>query len=538
VTSGEPATVARTLLADLVATSRDVREASRRLAKVGRLAAFLRRIGADDIEIAVAFLCGGLPQGRIGVGFAALGEVRSTPPTSSPGLTLGEVDEVFEKVAGTRGRGSMAARVEQLRDMLGRATRDEQDFLVRLLHGEIRQGALESVLTDAVARAAGLPAARVRRAVMMAGGLGPVARAALAETDPDLSRFSLRMFHPVQPMLAQSADSVDDALARLGAMALDHKLDGARVQVHKDETEVRVFTRHLRDVTAAVPEVVEAVGAMPARRLVLDGEVLALGHDGTPLPFQVTMRRFGRKLDVAALRRTLPLTPFFFDCLLVDGQDLIDDPFSRRADALAELAGSRWLVSRVLSPGPGEAAAFVDEARRAGHEGVMAKSLDAGYAAGSRGAAWLKIKQATTLDLVVLAAEWGSGRRRGWLSNLHLGARDPARNGFVMLGKTFKGLTDELLEWQTRRFLDLEIGRDRHTVFVRPELVVEIAFNDVQASPQYPGGVALRFARVKRYRDDKTAAEADTIETVRAIHRRAMGQDDGSARPDSSSDPD
>ena len=538
MTSGEPATVARTLLADLVATSRDVREASRRLAKVGRLAAFLRRIGADDIEIAVAFLCGGLPQGRIGVGFAALGEVRSTPPTSSPGLTLGEVDEVFEKVAGTRGRGSMAARVEQLRDMLGRATRDEQDFLVRLLHGEIRQGALESVLTDAVARAAGLPAARVRRAVMMAGGLGPVARAALAETDPDLSRFSLRMFHPVQPMLAQSADSVDDALARLGAMALDHKLDGARVQVHKDETEVRVFTRHLRDVTAAVPEVVEAVGAMPARRLVLDGEVLALGHDGTPLPFQVTMRRFGRKLDVAALRRTLPLTPFFFDCLLVDGQDLIDDPFSRRADALAELAGSRWLVSRVLSPGPGEAAAFVDEARRAGHEGVMAKSLDAGYAAGSRGAAWLKIEQATTLDLVVLAAEWGSGRRRGWLSNLHLGARDPARNGFVMLGKTFKGLTDELLEWQTRRFLDLEIGRDRHTVFVRPELVVEIAFNDVQASPQYPGGVALRFARVKRYRDDKTAAEADTIETVRAIHRRAMGQDDGSARPDSSSDPD
>ncbi len=524
MTSGAPATRAHALLADLVATSRDVRDASRRLDKTGRLAAFLRRIGADDIEIAVAFLCGGLPQGRIGVGFAALSEVRSTPPTSSPGLTLGEVDKVFEKVAGTRGRGSMAARVEQLRDMLGRATRDEQDFLVRLLHGEIRQGALESVLSDAVARAAGLPAARVRRAVMMAGGLGPVARAALAETDPDLSRFSLRMFHPVQPMLAQSADSVDDALARLGAMALDYKLDGARVQVHKDETEVRVFTRHLRDVTAAVPEVVETVGAMPPRRLILDGEVLALGSTGTPLPFQVTMRRFGRKLDVDALRRTLPLTPFFFDCLLVDGQDLIDDPFSRRADVLAELAGGRWLVPRVLSPGPGEAAAFVDEARRAGHEGVMAKSLDAGYAAGSRGAAWLKIKQATTLDLVVLAAEWGSGRRRGWLSNLNLGARDPARNGFVMLGKTFKGLTDELLAWQTRRFLELETGRDQYTVFVRPELVVEIAFNEVQASPQYPGGVALRFARVKRYRDDKTAAEADTIETVRAIHRQAMGQ--------------
>ena len=455
MTSGAPATRAHALLADLVATSRDVRDASRRLDKTGRLAAFLRRIGADDIEIAVAFLCGGLPQGRIGVGFAALSEVRSTPPTSSPGLTLGEVDKVFEKVAGTRGRGSMAARVEQLRDMLGRATRDEQDFLVRLLHGEIRQGALESVITDAVARAAGLPAARVRRAVMMAGGLGPVARVALGETAPDLSRFSLRVFHPVQPMLAQSADGVDDALARLGAMALDYKLDGARVQVHKDGTEVRVFTRHLRDVTAAVPEVVETAGAMPPRRLILDGEVLALGADGTPLPFQVTMRRFGRKLDVAGLRRTLPLTPFFFDCLLVDGQDLIDDPFSRRADALAELTGGRSLVPRVLSPGPGAAAAFVDEARRAGHEGVMAKSLDAGYAAGSRGAAWLKIKQATTLDLVVLAAEWGSGRRRGWLSNLHLGARDPVRNGFVMLGKTFKGLTDELLAWQTRRFLGI-----------------------------------------------------------------------------------
>ena len=530
VDRGDYSTVTDTLLAELVATSRDVREASRRLDKVGRLAAFLRQLGAEEIEIAVAFLCGSLPQGRIGVGFSALSEVRSAPAASARVLTLAAVDSVFEQVAATRGRGSTAARVGQLRDLLARATRDEQDFLVRLLYGEIRQGALESVVTDAVARAAGLPAARLRRAVMMAGGLGPVARVALAEVDPDLSRFSLRVFHPVQPMLAQSADSVDDALARLGAMALDYKLDGARVQVHKDETEVRVFTRHLREVTAAVPEVVEAVGRMPPRRLILDGEVLALGTEGAPLPFQVTMRRFGRKLDVDALRRTLPLTPFFFDCLLVDGQDLIDDPFSRRAGLLAELAGGRSLVPRVLSPGVDEGMAFVDEARRAGHEGVMAKSLDAGYAAGSRGAAWLKIKQVTTLDLVVLAAEWGSGRRRGWLSNLHFGARDPVRSGFVMLGKTFKGLTDELLEWQTRRFLALEVGRDGHTVFVRPELVVEIAFNDVQASPQYPGGVALRFARVKRYRGDKTAAEADTIETVQEIHRRAMGHGAGRAR--------
>lgn len=518
-------TVTDTLLGDLVATSRDVRETSRRLDKVGRLAAFLRQLGAEEIEVAVAFLCGSLLQGRIGVGFSALSEVRSVPAASAPVLTLASVDRAFERVAATRGRGSMAARVEQLRDLLARATRDEQDFLVRLLYGELRQGALESVVTDAVARAAALPVAGVRRAVMIAGGLGPVARVALAETDKNLSQFSLRMFRPVQPMLAQSADCVMEARTRLGPMALDYKLDGARVQVHKDDTGVRVFTRHLRDVTAAVPEVVEAAGAMPARRLILDGEALALRPDGTPLPFQVTMRRFGRKLDVDEQRRRLPLTPFFFDCLLVDGQDLIDEPFRMRSDALAELTGGRSLVPRVLSPDAGEAAAFVDEARRAGHEGVMAKSLDAGYAAGSRGAAWLKIKQATTLDLVVLAAEWGSGRRRGWLSNLHLGARDTERNGFVMLGKTFKGLTDALLEWQTRRFLDLEIGRDRHTVFVRPELVVEIAFNDVQASPQYPGGVALRFARVKRYREDKTAAEADTIESVRAIHRRATGQE-------------
>ena len=510
-----------TLLADLVDTSRRVREASGRLDKVGRLAAFLQHLGAHEIGIGVAFLCGSLPQGRIGVGFAALREVRSTPAASAPGLALADVDRVFEEVAGTRGRGSTAARVRQLRALMRRATPDEQDFLVRLLYGEIRQGALESVITDAVARSAGLPAARVRRAVMMAGGLGPVARVALAGADPDLSQFTLRVLHPVQPMLAQSADSVEEARTRLGAMALDYKLDGARIQVHKDETEVGVFTRHLRDVAAAVPEVVEAVVVLPARRLILDGEVLALRRDGTPLPFQVTMRRFGRKLDVDELRRGLPLTPFFFDCLVVDAEELIDDPLSRRADVLAEITGGRSLVPRVCSPGPAAAAAFVDDARRAGHEGVMAKSLEAGYAAGSRGAAWLKIKQATTLDLVVLAAEWGSGRRRGWLSNLHLGARDPARNGFVMLGKTFKGLTDALLEWQTQRFLELETGRDRYTVFVRPELVVEVAFNDVQASPQYPGGVALRFARVKRYRDDKTAAGADTIETVRAIHQRA-----------------
>lgn len=525
--AGASSTMTGTSLAHLVATSRGVRETSGRLDKIGRLAAFLGRLAPEEIEIAIAFLCGTLRQGRIGVGFSALGKVRHTPAAPVPGLSLGEVDRVFERVACERGAGSMAVRLGQLHDLLARATSDEQDFLMRLLYGEIRQGALESVLTDAVARAAAVPASRVRRAVMMAGSLGPVARVALAGTDTDLSQFTLRVFHPVQPMLAHAAESVEKARARLGAMALDYKLDGARIQVHKEADEVRVFSRRLRDVTVAVPEVVEAARALPARRLILDGEVLALRPDGTPHPFQVTMRRFGRKLDVDTLRGEIPLTPFFFDCLDVDGQELIDEPLRCRAGVLADLSGGRLLAPRVLSPSASEAAKFVTEALRAGHEGVMAKSLDANYAAGSRGAAWLKIKPATTLDLVVLAAEWGSGRRRGWLSNLHLGARDPERNGFVMLGKTFKGLTDDLLMWQTRRFLGLETGRDRHTVFVRPELVVEVAFNDVQASPQYPGGVALRFARVKRYRDDKTAAEADTIESVQALYRRATGQDDG-----------
>ncbi len=506
-------------LADLVAAHRGVRDARRRLDKIDRLSGFLARTAPPDVETAVAYLCGVLPQGRIGVGYATVRAACAAPPAPAPGLLLADVHAALTRVASLGGPGSAAGRAAELRDLFGRATADEQDFLAHLLCGEIRQGALESVMTDAVASAARLPASCIRRAVMMAGGLAPVACAALTGGARDLEQFALRVFRPVQPMLAQSADSVTEAQARLGDLALDYKLDGARVQAHKDGPEVRVFTRHLREVTSAVPEVVEALRAMPARRLVLDGEVLALRPDGRPMPFQVTMRRVGRALDDAAMRRELPLTPFFFDCLAVDTDEMIDEPLAARAAALGEATAGRWLVPRVLAPSAAEADAFVDAARRLGHEGVMAKSLAAGYAAGMRGAAWLKIKPAVTLDLVVLAAEWGSGRRRGWLSNLHLGARDETAGGFVMLGKTFKGLTDATLTWQTRRLLELETGRDRHTVHVRPELVVEVAFNEVQASRRYPGGVALRFARVKRYRDDKPAAEADTIETVRALHR-------------------
>ncbi len=391
---------------------------------------------------------------------------------------------------------------------------------MRLLFGELRQGAQEGVLIDAVARAARVPPARVRRAAMLAGDLSIVAEAALASGEAGLDRFRVELFTPVQPMLADSADDVAAAVGALGDAAIEYKLDGARVQVHKSGDLVKVYSRALNEVTAAVPEVVDAVRALPAETLILDGEVLALRADGTPVPFQETMRRFGRRLDVDALRRELPLSPFFFDLLQVDGRETLDDPQSDRFKVLTDLLPSPIVIPHVTGVTGEQAQAFLDAALARGHEGVMAKRRAAPYAAGSRGSDWLKVKAVRTLDLVVLAAEWGSGRRKGWLSNLHLGARDPVNGGFVMLGKTFKGMTDEVLTWQTRELLAREISRDSYVVFVRPELVVEIAFNGIQASPHYPGGLALRFARLKGYRTDKTAAEADTIETVRAVYRQ------------------
>jgi DNA ligase-1 len=412
-----------------------------------------------------------------------------------------------------------------LRELLERATAAEQDFLIRLLFGELRQGALEGVLVEAVARAGNLPSAAVRRAVMMAGALAPVARAVLIEGDNALSRFVVQIFRPVQPMLAQTATGVDEALAELDQdVALEWKLDGARIQVHKADDEIKVFTRNLRDVTFAVPEVVEAARKLAIDSVILDGEVIALRPDGTPQTFQQTMQRFGRKLDVDRLRGEIPLTPFFFDCLYADGASLIDLPQAERFQTLAAIAPSAIVPNRIR-PTPADAARFVEETLRRGHEGVMVKALASGYAAGRRGQQWLKIKVARTLDLVVLAAEWGHGRRKGWLSNLHLGARDPVSGGFVMLGKTFKGMTDQMLGWQTEKLLQLEIARDAYTVYVRPELVVEVAFNDLQESPHYPGGLALRFARVKSYRPDKPAAEADTIDTVRGIYRQSTGRE-------------
>ncbi len=510
-------------LSEVVETSAAVARTTGRLEKVAQLAALLTKTPPDELAIVVTFLSGEIRQGRVGIGGAMLSAMRDVPPARDPELDLREVDAIFDRLAAATGQGSSEIRAQMLRQLFARATPDEQDFLVRLLFGELRQGALEGVLVDAVGRAAGIPAARIRRAAMLAGDLSMVAQPAMFGGDQGLSAFTLQLFKPVQPMLADSAADVSDALANLGEASLEYKLDGARVQVHKGGDAVRVYSRNLRDVTAAVPEVLALVRALPARELVLDGEVIAMRPDGSPEPFQVTMRRFGRKLDVNRLRESLPITPYFFDVLYRDGDAVIDEPLTRRIAALNDIAGPANLVPRIVTASPSDAAEFVRRALATGHEGVMAKALDAPYAAGRRGSAWLKIKRARTLDLVILAAEWGSGRRKGTLSNLHLGARDPERGGFVMLGKTFKGMTDDMLAWQTRRFLDIEIARDRYAVHIRPEVVAEIAFNDVQASSQYPGGLTLRFARVKRYRSDKAAAEADTFAMVQTIYQQTTG---------------
>jgi len=505
-----------TLLAVVVDASERVAQTTSRLAKRDAIAACLRGAVGDEVEIAVAYLSGETRQGRIGIGYATLAAQRGSH-AEQPLLTLQEVDAALERIGSTRGKGSASERGAQLRALFERATAVEQDFLIRLLVGELRQGALEGVMIEAIAAAAGLPAADVRRAAMVVGSLRVVAQVALSEGATGLARFAIALHRPLQPMLAQPADDIAAALAQVGTAALEWKVDGARVQVHKVGDAITVYTRSLLDVTGSVAEIVEAVQALPARELILDGEAVALMPSGAPQTFQVTMRRFGRKLDVARMRAELPLAVYFFDCLYRDGVALIDRPAHERFDALAEALPTALVIPRLITADVAAAEDFYADALARGHEGVMVKALDAPYEAGSRGASWLKVKRAHTLDLVVLAAEWGHGRRRGWLSNLHLGARDPA-GGWVMLGKTFKGMTDQLLEWQTRELLVRETGRDDYTVQVRPELVVEIAFNDLQASPQYPGGLALRFARVKGYRADKRADEADTIETVRKLY--------------------
>jgi len=503
------------LLAEVVRASAAVASTSSRRAKIRVIADCLLALAPEEIEIALPWLSGDIRQGKLALGYASLKSAMGNP-ASSASLTVQEVDGAFKGLKAIKGKGSAAARESELKNLFGKATAEEQDFLLRLIVGELRQGALEGVMLEAVAAAAELPGAEIRRAATHAGGIPQVARAALSGGKEALQQFEIKLMQPVLPMLAQPAEDVAAALKDLGRALLEWKLDGARIQVHKSGSEVRVFTRNLNEVTVRVPEVVTALKDV-ASSLILDGEAIALRSDGRPHPFQVTMRRFGRKLDDEALRRELPLSVFFFDCLLRDGQTLMDAGAGDRRKALEESLPARLLTPSLVTEDVKKAEAFYADALSRGHEGLMAKALEAPYEAGRRGAGWLKIKSAHTLDLVVIAVEWGSGRRKGWLSNLHLGARDPRTGSFVMLGKTFKGLTDETLEWQTRELLARETRRDEWTVHVRPELVVEIAFNDVQQSSQYPAGMALRFARVKGYRPDKRADEADTIDTVRRI---------------------
>ena len=566
------------LLRELVQTSEAVAATSGRTAKITEIAGLLRRASASEVPAVVAFLSGELLQRQIGVGYASLGEMLRPEPSGQPPagpwprlapgqapaagapatgdplagtvpgeavagggpLTVAETDAVFEAVGRVAGAGAQAERRRLLAGLFGRATQTEREFLLRLLAGELHQGALEGVMTEAVARAAGVPAAEVRRAHLLAGSLPLVAQAALTAawpaTDPEpdagaaqaaLRSFGLKVGRPLRPMLASSAATVADAFARLSPAIVEWKIDGIRIQVHRAGADVAVFTRTLDDITIRVPEIAEAILALDVRDAVFDGEAVALAPDGRPRPFQVTASRTGSHMDVARQQADTPLTPFFFDLLHLDGADLIDEPPHVRQARLAAVMPAHLQVPRLVTGDAGAASEFFADAVGRGHEGVVVKAPDSRYAAGRRGSEWIKVKPRHTLDLVILAAEWGHGRRRGWLSNLHLGARDPDTGGLVMLGKTFKGLTDEMLTWQTNRLLELADppgsgpAGDRKDAYgvlrVRPELVVEIAFDGVQASPRYPGGVALRFARVLRHRPDKPAAEADTIGSVLAL---------------------
>ena len=496
----------------MVATSRSIAATRSRRAKVGGLADLLSRAAPGEIPILVGFLIGEPRQGRVGIGAATLWAVEAGAADGTE-LEVIDVDQAIGRIPGITGRGSRARRLALLEDLLGQATIEEQEFLRRLLTGELRHGALEGLMMDAVAAASGIDSATVRRAAMLGGELGSVAVAALTDGEAALRAMRISVLRPVRPMLAVTSTSVEEALESTGTASVEWKLDGARIQVHRTGSETAVFTRSLNDVTGRMPMVRDAVLGMAVSAVVLDGEALTHDEQGLPRRFEQTMSRFGSHSS----DRDVPLLPFFFDILHLDGEDLIDEPLGARIEVLEMVVPAEYRVPRVVTTTADVAERTFVEARLNRHEGVMVKAIDSTYEAGRRGGSWLKIKPAHHLDLVVLAAEWGHGRRTGWLSNLHLGARDRLSGEFVMVGKTFKGLTDEMLTWQTGRFLELERERHRHVVFLRPEVVVEVAFDGVLPSPVYEGGVALRFARVKRYRTDKTPAQADTIQRVRRI---------------------
>ncbi|GGZ45399.1 ATP-dependent DNA ligase [Streptomyces bluensis] len=506
------------LFARLARVSREIAASSARSRKTALLAELFRDAEADDVPIVIPYLAGRLPQGRLGIGWKLLNQ--HIAPAVEPSLTVREVDARLTRIGSVTGAGSQAERRRLVGELLAAATDDEQRFLFGLLTGEVRQGALDALAVEGLAAATGAPAAGVRRAVMLAGSLQAVAEAVLADGSPALDRFRLTVGRPVLPMLAHTASSVAEGVGKLGSCAVEEKLDGIRVQVHRDGDSVRLFTRTLDDITDRLPELTSAALALRGARFILDGEVIALDGNGRPRSFQETAGRVGSRTDVATAAREMPVSPVFFDALSVDGRDLLDLPFAERHAELARLVPEPMRVRRALAHGPddlGAAEEFLAETLRRGHEGVVLKALDAPYSAGRRGASWLKVKPVHTLDLVVLAAEWGHGRRTGKLSNLHLAARAPD-GSFAMLGKTFKGMTDAMLTWQTERLKELAVEDDGWVVTVRPELVVEIAYDGLQRSTRYPAGVTLRFARVVRYREDKSPAEADTVETLLAAH--------------------
>lgn len=504
-------------LADLVAVSRAVAATRSRTAKTDAIAGLVAAAPADEVGLVVAFLSGVLPQRRLGVGWRSLGSLPDA--AAAPSLTVADVDAAFSRLAAAAGAGSSTSRRTELADLMGRATADEQRFLTELVTGNLRQGALDGVVLAAVAKAFAVADAVVRRATMLAGSTHVVAEIAARGGQEALEEVGLVVGRPLRPMLAGSAKTTDEVLTAMpgATLLVDGKLDGIRIQVHRRDGEVTVFTRSLDEVTERLPEVVEAVAALPGGDLVLDGEAIVIAEDGRPAPFQVTGARTASSVDVERLRAEVPLTTYLFDVLHADGRDLVDAPAAERHEVLTALA-PHLVVPRVVTTDPAVAQQFFDDLVAAGHEGVVIKDATSPYAAGRRGSGWTKVKPTHTLDLVVLAVERGSGRRQGWLSNIHLGARDPDTGGFVMIGKTFKGMTDEMLRWQTERFTELAVGdASGYVVEVRPEQVVEIALDGLQRSSRYPGGVALRFARVLRYRDDKRAEEADTIDTVRAL---------------------
>jgi DNA ligase-1 len=511
-------------VSDIVAASQDVAATRSRTKKIARFAAVLRTLSLEELPAAIGFLCGELRQGRLGLGHRTLRDVKAEPVPAASTVSVIELDDVFQALEGLSGKGVTSERDRRLQALFARLTAEERDFVVRLVLGELRQGALESIVLDAVAQATSIAPELIRKAMLFAGNAAEVALAAFRGGAAELATFSIELFRPLRPMLAQSAKDATEAFERTAPCAFEHKLDGARVQLHRQGERVAIFSRYGNELTAALPEIVDLARTFAAKELVLDGEVIALRPDGRPQPFQVTMQRVGRKLGVEAARADLPLRAFFFDCMQLDGRVLVELPNSQRWQALCSVVPASSRFTRIEPSTAAEGQAVLEAALASGHEGVVVKSLASTYEAGRRGAGWVKVKPAPTLDLVVLAAEWGSGRRSGLLSNLHLGARDSDSGRFVMLGKTFKGLTDATLAWQTQRLQELATERSDWVVRVRPELVVEIAFDGLQKSATYPGGLALRFARVKRYREDKPASEADSIGFVRELYERSLGQ--------------